>query len=203
MMRKLGILTLIAIMTLPTCRRAEDDPFFTIQSRKSRLTGDWTVERFELYRNYGGIREVAYVKDSNIVYMRADSSTFSRSFSWTIQFESDGAYTSEQIETFPADSSTAGNSFMLTSREKGEWKFTGGNGEPNKSMLLLLAEAYESERSDQGSNIDIVTVSGPVDGEVYSLDRLANDELWMSYSRTVNHPFYSETDSLVLRLSKN
>ena len=188
---------------LPACRKSEDDPFLSLRTRKNRLTGEWKVERYEKFTDHGAIRWIRYQKDTGLIYQRVDSSTYSRPFTWSFTFKGDGSYRSEKREDFPADSSESGNAYSLYTTENGEWKFTGGNGVPNKSEVVFLTEEVLKARSDQGSNIDIVSVSDPVNGEVYKINRLSNKELWMSYAFRTSFPFYSERDSLIVRFLKH
>jgi len=41
------IIVLSSILAFDGCKRGDDDPFFSIRSRKARVTGDWTFEAFE------------------------------------------------------------------------------------------------------------------------------------------------------------
>ncbi len=202
MIRKILIAILLLGMIVPACKKGDEDPFLSLRTRKNRLTGDWKVEQYEKYSNYGPIRSIRYVTDSGLVFLKEDSTSYYRPFSWSLSFKGDGAYTAEMREEFPVDSSSTGNTYTVVTVEKGEWKFTGGNGVPNRSELLFLNEEVSMERSDQGSNIDIVSVSGPMKGEVFTIDRLSNKELWLSYSTRTSYPFYAETDSLVLHFVK-
>ncbi|NQV52969.1 MAG: hypothetical protein HQ500_07285 [Flavobacteriales bacterium] len=202
MIRKTLIAILLLGMIVPACKKGDEDPFFSLRTRKNRLTGDWKVEQYEKYSDYGPIRSIRYVKDSGLVFLREDSTSFARPFSWVISFKGDGGYTAEMRENFPADSSSTGTAYTLNTVEKGEWKFTGGNGVPNRSELIFLNEEITRERSDQGSNIDIVSISGPIEGEVYSIDRLSNKEFWLSYSTRTSYPFYAERDSLTVHFVK-
>ncbi len=41
------IIVLSSILVFDGCKRGDDDPFFSIRSRKARVTGDWTFDSFE------------------------------------------------------------------------------------------------------------------------------------------------------------
>ncbi len=51
MKNKKGLTILIVALTIVTvfngCKRGEDDPFFSLLSRKARVTGDWKIDYFE------------------------------------------------------------------------------------------------------------------------------------------------------------
>ena len=202
-MRQLGVIALILVLSLGTsCRKGDDDPFFSFQTRKNRLTGEWKLDQYKVFSDHGPILSIRYAADTGLIYLLPDSSTYQRPFQWTMSFDSDGGYVSEQRERFPADSSASDTSFTVITTESGTWKFTGGNDVPQRSELLFQEEEMTVERTDQGSNINVVTVNGPLEGEVYTIDRLANKELWLSYVTRTNYAFFSELDSVSVRFTK-
>src|SRR6476661_1699887 len=42
------VLFLLAVLTLTTCKKGEDDPFMSLKSRKARLAGEWSLESGKL-----------------------------------------------------------------------------------------------------------------------------------------------------------
>jgi hypothetical protein len=193
----------VALMVLPGCKKGEEDPFFTLRSRKQRLTGSWELETYERNLNVGKIRQVTFSSDDGLTYLFEDSSQVSRAFTWTISFNNDGEYRSEEREEFPADSSSGDQPFTYITEQNGAWKFTGGNDVPNRSQLILLVEEIAIQQTDLGSNIQIETFSDPIEGKVYTIDRLSHEELWLSYAVRRATPFTEELDSLVVKFRKD
>lgn len=202
MRHSLVIALLGVLMVFPSCRKGDDDPFFSMRTRKNRLTVEWKVDRYSVFSDHGPILSIRYAPDTGLIYILPDSSSYQRPFQWKLSFDSDGGYVSERRERYPADSSLADTSFTVITKESGTWKFTGGNDVPQRSELLFQEEEMTVERTDQGSNINVVTITGPLEGQVYSIDRLANDELWLSYVTRTNYAFFSELDSVSVRFVK-
>lgn len=167
------------------CHKGEDDPFFSLNTRKSRLAGTWVMQSFTeetpaLSRAYDG---------TTMTYTMPDSTTASRTFSWEMDFEREGAYTITTVEDFPEDTAAKILAYTTTVTERGEWEFTGGNNSPSKSRLLLMATYRETKRSDQGALIAPEDTDNPVTGRVYHINRLSADELVLTYDETVSTAF--------------
>src|SRR5690349_13548285 len=65
MIKKLTI-SLLCLFIFSTCKKGEDDPAFTLQSRKNRLAGGWHLES-------GKLSETVNDHSNNIVYTRVFS----------------------------------------------------------------------------------------------------------------------------------
>jgi hypothetical protein len=194
----LSIALLVAVAT-GSCKKGDEDPFISLRSRKARLTGEWQVQSFDLVKNFGEVRSHRFRHDSGMVYLYEDSATVEHDFNWTISFDADGQYISTETEAFDSNDVVL---YTETRTVKGEWKFTGGNDVPKQSELLLMPTELTSQRSDQGSNIDIVTVTRPIEGQVFTIDRLSESELKFSYAVKETSPFEVKTSDMHMVLSR-
>lgn len=202
-MRPYLTIALAFILVLPACRKGEDDPYFSIRSRKNRMIGYWQLQSYELTRDFSEVREERYEpEDGVLVFIDEDSLEVRRKFAWDIEFNREGGYRSLQEERFTIDTVEVPFSYTQNRIIKGEWDFTGGNGEPSKSKLLLLPTEFSSTRSDQGSNIQIRTIDGQEEGMVWDIRRLSNEELWLSYERVEAVAFDQETERVEVRFIK-
>lgn len=202
-MKQTLLIALAFIMALPACRKGEDDPYLSLRSRKNRMVGYWQLESYERSRDFGTVRSESYdAESSELVIIDEDSLEVRRPFSWDIEFNREGGYRSIQEERFTVDSVETPFSYTENRTIKGEWDFTGGNGEPNKSMLLLLPTEFSSTRSDQGSNIQIRTIDGQEEGMVWNIQRLSNEQLWLTYERVEAVAFDQETERVEVRFIK-
>lgn len=141
-------------------------------------------------------------QDSAMTYTLNDSISFTRTYGWQFKFTKDGSYEITTVEHFPEDTTNSTAAYVLTQSEKGNWEFTGGNNTPSKSQLLLLATEISSSRTDQGSNINVTTIEGPMEGMVYDMVRLANEELKLSFNEVTAYTTGSVEVSQDIALSK-
>jgi len=184
-----------------SCQKGEDDPFLSLKTRKARLVGEWKLDSYS-YSNSDGLLSQANWSDGEMTYLNVDSTELKTEFNWTITFDTEGKYESEQVEKFDADTVAGTEEYTETRIEKGEWQFSGGNSTKRKSALLLVLEEEQKTRSDQGSNVDLVTYSGLNTGALYQLNRLSKEDLWMSYSIETNFAFGSVTEELTVKFKK-
>ncbi|MEX2597584.1 MAG: hypothetical protein WEC59_11700 [Salibacteraceae bacterium] len=203
-MKKTLIYGLLLIFLMPSCRKGDEDPFLSLRTRKNRLTGNWKLESYEVSKSFGSVRSIKYDKEANeIEYIYEDSTAEVRSYSRFMEFSNNGSYTITEEERFSVDTVEVPFSYTLNSTEKGDWEFTGGNGEPSKSQLLLLPREINRSRSNEGSNVEVTIIEGPVNGELFSIDRLSNKELKLSYELIKRLAFNEEIESLEMTFVKS
>ena len=168
---------LLAVMIMTACQKGPEDPAFSFSTRKARLTGEWEVKSFTgkrptLERSFDG---------SEMDYVENDTNNYSRTLTWTFEFNSDGSYRIAVSEEFEADSILGTAEYTEDRVEKGLWEFTGGNDKPSKSQLVLFTQEEKVVRSDQGSNVGLVTYENPRQATIYDIIGLSNDELKLEY----------------------
>ncbi|MFZ5554701.1 MAG: hypothetical protein ACOZCO_16415 [Bacteroidota bacterium] len=189
-MKKVFILFLLAILALPSCRKAENDPFFSIHSRKSRLTGKWKVTggyleqteqtgtstnlyyKVNLYENSAGV----YASISNAWEYGYGNATMH--YEEKFEFERDGSFT--HYLRFDDD----------TWDENGQWNFTDGVGRDRKNKSEVLLMYNSSVTSFYGEE----TWDGEVNSVIYDLLELRNDRITIE----VKFKYYDQTDGSYL-----
>lgn len=198
-MTKKPLLFLLCIPLLFSCQKGEDDPVISLRTRKARLSGEWKVVSYQA--ELDGL-EISY-EGGEINYRRGDTFDLSIPFTWTAVFDKEGTYHFIQTSDYPADTANeAPVAYTLTGEEKGIWEFTGGNNAPSKSQLLLMATEIRSTRSDQGSNIEVVTIDQPHQGDVYDIRELSNKDLVLTYEETVAFAFGKAVNKAEIKLKK-
>ena len=167
----------LLVATLWSCQKGPEDPVFSLSTRKARISVEWNV------KSYSGMQPglVAEYNGEKISYTINDSVTIERNLSWSFMFEKDGSYKISRVEDFEEDTIANTPSYSLNEIEKGVWEFSGGNDSPSKSKLMLLAEEIKSERSDQNSNVSVVTFESPRRATVYDIIGLSNEDLKIEY----------------------
>lgn len=171
---------LLAGVLLPvsSCKKGENDPGFSLKSRKSRLAGEWTFES-ALWTH--GDTTTTYDGENMIIsYNEINDSLIVLN---TIKFNKEGTYEEEIITDYPTDWRSNGlPAFTMTKTIKGIWNFSGGGADSKARSRLLLQVTEESTSvSNSGSNVKAITYSGQTDGFVYDIDRLAAKELVLKY----------------------
>jgi hypothetical protein len=177
-----GAVLLLLAVNVTSCKKGDHDPFFSLKTRKARLTGKWVVSRFEnisstSYQNYGS----SYVTDSiysaiydgtNISIIRTTttngvSSTFTSGGIYTEEFEfkKDGTF----IQT-----RTDGGKMI----SEGNWEFLGKNKTEklkNKEAILLNYTNYTNIFGESIGTSSQYGING--NSVVYEIDELKSKEI--------------------------
>ncbi len=196
MVRQVGILSLIIIL-LGGCQKGEEDPTFSLKTRKGRLTGDWMLEAATWVRG-----DTMIEVSNNIMVMTVGSKTFEDvAYDARLEFEADGSYKISTEQTTPDNfGGVIGPGNTSLSEETGEWQFTGGNGNSkSKSMLVLLPSKFQYSPF-VGSSLTITTFDGQSEATVYDLVKLTSKEIKMGYETTINDDLGTYTSSADLVL---
>lgn len=197
LLRCLAAIVLLAIITalFPACKKGENDPAFSLRSRKSRISGEWTMESATWNKPD---TTVTYDGENMVFSYEAggDLTTDTLQVQHHITFNKDGTYKEVIITDYPTD--WWGNglpAYTLTETVMGLWNFTGGNSDTkSKSQLLLRVTEVLKNASNAGSNIDALTYQGQTGGFIYDIDRLAGKELILKYDfvTTANSGTFAE-----------
>ena len=154
------------------CKKGEDDPFFSLRSRRARVVGDWKlISGTETDKSYDNSSATTYTNtntydgsteaQSETISNSSGSFTTTNSISYTstYKFEKDGTYTSTTVED------------GVTITVEGTWNFGAGVGEKkNKSELVLTA----TKTVNDGNSY---TYTGNAATEVYYIKELRNDKM--------------------------
>lgn len=175
-MKKITLSALAALtiaFSITSCKKGEEDPGFTILSRKARVTGEWKVSSFEsaserTTTNYfngttarppykttrtishdGTTYSSTYVSP-NIVTNLNETSTgsgtvtaHSYTFKKDATWESTYSYTETIVTPYSNFTQTTKTTFTQT--ESGVWDFTSGVGKENKSKESILVSVKNSK----------------------------------------------------------
>ncbi len=192
--RKYFAIALIGIC-LTGCQKGENDPLFSLQTRKARLTNEWKVSFSETTKGdtlfaFDGETESIKIGEVELASIPSEKK---------YTFERDGRFTIDITQTFPAGYlDTAIGSQTINTLETGTWSFAGGYGEvKNKEQLLLLPDRWE-RRVEGFAEVDVKTWDGQVNGRVYNLDMLKSKEMRWKYDLNSNTPIgvFIETGSI-------
>ena len=104
---KTKILTLatvifIVVINFNSCKKSENDPFLSLRSRDSRLTGTWklTEQNYEITEKHyvGGSTSISEYSANVYDGVMTVNGTYSYSFSYEIEFIKDGSYNMSETD---------------------------------------------------------------------------------------------------------
>ncbi|TNE72462.1 MAG: hypothetical protein EP333_07595 [Bacteroidetes bacterium] len=162
---KHALIAVLTISFLAACKKGENDPFLSLKSRNSRITGTWkltsqtTSETYVESFNGSSTTDVfSTTYDGTTLYVNDGGSSNSTSYSQTIEINKDGTYKMTRIE----DGSTYqnnGNWWWIDSKKKkvriafdDDWGSLYIDRLTNKEMVLTIDESYSSSESGYSSS---------------------------------------------------
>lgn len=165
------LLTFAFVFINNSCKKGTDDPAFTLQTRKSRLTGRWVMTRGNVsvtsYKPNAApfVSNFEFSGTSGFLTQSATLVAYSLDYSLSLVYEKDGDF--RVIENFNG----------ITLNGSGKWNFTSGvGGVKNKEEVLMKLEGLTSgDVFDHLFNLFSTEFS-------YKIKRLANKELVINAS---------------------
>jgi hypothetical protein len=190
-------------VNIESCKKGDGDPFLSLRSRKSRLTGDWKVSALTStykYNNktyettFDGLKKkmVLTVKDTLINGSATDFITTENYLGEImIDYHKNGTY--NYSETFQ----DVGTGNAITKDFKGDWYFMGGNSQneyKNKELLAMQVTeySYNSYIDDDYSTI----YQGTNTLDVYEIYQLKNTQIILKVNTTETINFVKYTTSM-------
>jgi hypothetical protein len=173
-LEKTALLSLILISAtlLFSCKKGENDPFLSLRSRKSRIVGEWKLQK--------GFEKSAFSYNTSVQYNETSGSktdengTINFTYSMEYTFKKDGSYTYSYTETPTGDKTT-------TRKNEGRWTFLAKNnsGKFKNKERILLTETLYSYTYDGNTSTNIE--STPTDGTIFYLDQLENKKMIIKF----------------------
>jgi hypothetical protein len=190
-------------ISLASCKKGDGDPFFSIYSRKARVTGDWKVSTLTStykYNNktyettYDGYKKkvVCTVKDTLIDGWITNYITQQTYTGETkTDYKKDGSY--YYTETFQDDST----GLSITIEVNGDWYFMGGNSQNEYKDKELLAMQVTDYIYNPMSGNDYSTIfQGNNSLDVYEIYQLKNKEIILKVNKTETINFTKYTTAM-------
>lgn len=185
-------LTLLLSVTLFTsCKKGENDPFFSLLSRRARLAADFKLIEGEIITtfNIDGNSDV-----SHVIYEDGKKRDGSRVYTvghYDLNFEDDNTYTYSWEETLTSeDGIPVVDQPSITYSGSGIWSWLGANKEEdikNKEGVVMRVLASEVSYSDSTTYTGN-TRTGFVSGDIIMLDKLNNFKMRYKLERTHTYP---------------
>jgi len=175
----ISILLITILTTISSCKKGEDDPFFTLRSRTSRLVGEWKVSEldYNVKRTEDGI-----TTDATYTYLNGDIKISYKDGTY-FDYKLFDRYTFEKNGTYERRIEYPNGSYKLT---EGNWSWLKKNkdlGLKNKEAILLTATMITESESDK-TEIDIYSGNTNRLDDMLVFKRLSNDEIVIDYDYT-------------------
>jgi hypothetical protein len=170
------------VPVLNSCKKGDEDPFFSIYSRKHRLCHDW---KFSYYKKILQHNDsiISYEFDGASMHKIIGIQSYYSAATMEISFDKSGNYIWE--ETISNDTS------VYTYTEEGSWYFSGGGDDSDTKYKELLAmqknKVTETLQADGTNTTTNYTGSGNLDAIVYKIIKLANQEVKFEYKVETNN----------------
>jgi hypothetical protein len=130
------LITIILVSLFPGCiKKTNDDPVFSLRTRKNRVVGEWICETgsIDIADQYGS---VTYQITGNTYHQITPLSTYDGTANVSFSFEKDGKC-HQSI-----------NLGGLTTSFNGKWNFNGNVGQSGKTQIVIHIE----DASDPSGN---------------------------------------------------
>ena len=128
----IGVVCVLLAMTSASCKKGDEDPFFTLASRKARISGTWKMTSINSEQEY--MMDTFLYSSSNL---SGDESTISE----TLVYDSENYSTTYHIDEY-----------SCTINKNGTWEMT-----RKYNFERLLTNSYYTETT---TGTDILTSSG-------------------------------------------
>lgn len=195
-MKKPIVLALSLTMVLSTfaftsCRKGENDPFFSLLSRRARLVADFTLIEGETIVTtvVDGDSDVSmtFYEDGQ---MRDGVRTW-KLHHYNLNFESDNTYSYSWKQTLETEYGVpVVDPPTITFSGTGIWSWLGANKDQdikNKEGVVMRVTSSEQRYLD-GTVYTGATRTGFVDGDIIMLDKLNNFKMRYKVERTHTYP---------------
>lgn len=157
-------------MLFDSCKKGEDDPFFSLRSRKARVVGEWKMTSIKSTGTYlfGGILATNEFTANGSNYTETSTTLGTTTIdegtlSYDIEFKKDGTF---EIKVNQDDDPETYN---------GVWNFTGGVGElKNKSQITMFEKSSSDSNGSNGT-------TGHYFDETFDLKELRQKKMVLYY----------------------
>ena len=179
-----SLLLLLALTFIVGCKKGEDDPFFSLRSRKARMAGNFEITGYEIVQSDTSGSYKASLVGEELRFELIDSDgkieTGTTPFEARYTFDKKGGYTQSVV--------TQGDTVEIA----GNWYFLKGNEEANlknKEAIVLNETSYSSKNGD---TLFSTTSIGGKQGYPLSILQLKEKEiiLYQNYSEVYNQVKY-------------
>ena len=213
---KVWILLIVGVTLFSGCRKGEEDPFISFQSRKARLSGDWTVDAMNrnvtdfhaisstesvplitamsIVGNQLEIREESYNSTLEVIETENFSGTVSE---FTYSFDKSGSFKMVLAYEYPIDDNGTERQYTYREEREGSWYFLDGTAAfKNKQRIALNTENKTTTIQISGAEPFTDAIASTQDVEVWELIGLSSEEVKAHADLDRNEPLGGGTGTM-------
>jgi len=166
----LGLLLLMGVMTLQSCKKGENDPFLSLKSRDSRITGTWVLKSKDFSQTQSATSNGVTITDvttqsydGSLLTDVQNGNTNTVSFSSEMTINKDGTYTI--ISTDDGDKSESDGYWWWLNDKKNKTRIAFDDDAVSyvidqlKNKSLILKYDYHSKDTNSNGDVSEVTTS--------------------------------------------
>jgi hypothetical protein len=168
----IGSVIIAGIFFTSSCKKGEEDPAFSIYSRKHRLCKEWQFADYKrIVQHFDTITSQEY-NGSSFIEIKNDK-TYYYDGEFSIAFRKNGTYSWTQ--------KVSSDTTMYTRDEEGNWYFTGGgdDSDTKNKELLALQMSSVTESFKNGANLETSNylATGNTKASVYKIIKCSSDNV--------------------------
>ena len=169
------ILSALLIFTAGSCRKGDDDPFFSFISRQNRAEGTWILKQgnseASISQN-GTTSSAAYIMTEDSITTTMQGQTFTQQYTEYIEFIEDGTYSLSTSQEY-------GPGYSAQSVITGTWEFMEkSDGYKNKERIELIPDTQIQTIGPNSTELDLSVYNY---NYVLYISRLSKDELELDF----------------------
>jgi hypothetical protein len=191
--KKSAYIFLAISFILTSCKKGEEDPFFSLKSRKARLKGEWKLTDIEGAHTNDNYSYTSSYSDGVRTDIRSDGDI--NSYRFNLDFKFDGKKNFKQFLYF----SYLDNSYFESETLEGVYAFEGASKNDNlksKEAIILYAstDIYESSDSESYETKIEGDPSYPIQ---FRIIRLTNKEMILDVSQRTKSQYTYESGTTI------
>lgn len=175
-MKKSILLLLASVLLLPSCKKGDDDPLISLQTRKMRITGEWNMVEMDERMKNDDFGYTLKVEDGEYTYTDTDGDLVFGNHEEKLIINKDGTFKQDILIT-------RSNNSKYYETTEGYWYFLYNNKEAEtKNKEVILFREMDYSENETGGVQYTEEYGGITGGYFYiiSLDKLKSNELEIS-----------------------
>lgn len=191
---------ILLIPVLNSCKKGDEDPLFSIYSRKHRLCQDW---KFSFYKKILQHNDtiISYEFDGASLHKIVGTQSYFSAATMQISFDKNGSY--KWDETISTDTS------VYSYNEEGSWYFSGGGDDSDTKYkeLLAMQKTKVTETLQAGGSTTTTNYygGGNLDAIVFKIIKLSSQEVKLESKVVTNNiqvtPYSSDFKTVTFEIN--
>jgi len=192
------------VITGYSCKKGENDPGFSLKTRKGRITAEWKLKEGQIIEEtIEGSSFSTKVISFDGENMSYEGKSFPYSEIFTIERDGTFAKTLKSTTDYKVSQNQAPQTIDITTNQTGVWYFIGGSKNQeyeNKERVAFETLSIVTSSSEASYTPISEKYTGTQNAEILVLDRLARTEIIVTIDNSVE--YNNEKGELFRKTSK-